>query len=226
MIPLLMTRPRDRAEAFVAALPDGLRAQLAPHYAPLWQIAPVHGDFPDFDIALFTSRNGVLHGPAAQARPAFCVGAATTQAARQAGWQAQMLGRDADELVEALKAQGANARLVHLSGAQTRAAVVPRLKQAGLNVERYVVYEQRALPLTPEAQRLLQENASIVPLFSPLGASHFATEVCHPSALHVAVISAQTAHALGDLPVAQLAIAAQPDAANLSSAIQRLITHM
>lgn len=222
MIPLLMTRPLARSKRFVADLPDAMRAVVTPCYAPMWRMergAPA----PAFDAAIITSANGVHFGPEPQGRRAFCVGEATTERARDAGWDAQMAGLTADGLVQYLLRTRPAAHMMHLSGARTRGNVVERLCAAGLNAHRHVTYVQHPLPLTEEARTVLQAGPTLVPLFSPDSAAHFASDAPQNGRAYLAAISPGAADALGAFAAARLVIARTPDAQGLVAALDSIV---
>ncbi|MEO0939585.1 MAG: uroporphyrinogen-III synthase [Pseudomonadota bacterium] len=222
MIPLLMTRPLARSKRFVADLPDALKAVVTPSYAPMWRMergAPA----PEFDAAIITSANGVVFGPEPQGRRAFCVGEATTARARDAGWDAQMAGPNADGLVQYLVQTRPAAHMMHLSGARTRGDIVERLRAAGLNAQRHIAYVQHPLPLTEDARALLQAGPTLVPLFSPDSAAHFASEAPQTGQAHIAAISRSAADALGSFPSVRLVIARTPDAQGIVAALDSLV---
>ncbi|MEO0390701.1 MAG: uroporphyrinogen-III synthase [Pseudomonadota bacterium] len=223
-IPLILTRPQERAAGFVQALDPQTLAGVRPIYAPLWRIEPTDAAVPDFDAAIFTSMNGVVHGPSPGGRAAFCVGQVTTRAAQAAGWAAHYSGANAAELITSLVQIAPTEHLLHVSGAQTRGDVAETLRAAGLKVERHIAYSQLAQKLGAEAQAVLREEHALVPLFSPAGAAHFAAQVRLLGArFDVIAISQATAEALGNLAPHQLVIAAQPNADAMRAEIAKQV---
>ncbi|WP_415405360.1 hypothetical protein [Tateyamaria sp. SN3-11] len=83
-IPLIMTRPLPASEAFLRDLPADLRDRFAPVFSPLIDIVPLNPPDPmaSADAAIFSSANGVAAAPPGDGRIAYCVGPATTVAAR------------------------------------------------------------------------------------------------------------------------------------------------
>jgi len=104
---LLMTRPREASEQFVARLPPPLRARLTLVFSPLIRIEPAATaiDFGGARGLIFTSSNGVQVATGLTSRrdlPCYCVGEATTHAAQLAGWQAECAGTNAEGLIATL----------------------------------------------------------------------------------------------------------------------------
>ena len=93
-----MTRPHAASRSFVASLPKNLLARLKPVYNPLIKIISLkYGvSISNTEAAIFTSMNGVIHGPKGNGQKAYCVGAATTQIALEHGWAAHMYGETAE----------------------------------------------------------------------------------------------------------------------------------
>ena len=79
---LLLTRPHPGAAQFLERLSPALRDGAV--ISPLIEIAPtgVGVDLAPFAGVIFTSANGVAHGPKGGTLPVYCVGEATAQAAR------------------------------------------------------------------------------------------------------------------------------------------------
>lgn len=226
-ITLLMTRPEDGSRAFVAALPDMVTDHCDVIISPLIRIQALPVDLPDFDTAIFTSAHGVAHGPLPDDRRAFCLGSATTEAATQAGWQAQQTGHDAETLVATLIAQRPQGRLVHFSGAHTRGDVADRLRVAGLFADNIAVYDQGLLPLSNAAQnRLNQTNPVIVPLFSPRSALHFSQGVAGVAPLYLGAISVAAAENCAKVDHVALRIARNPDRVSMIEVVQILLAQV
>ncbi|MCR8825435.1 uroporphyrinogen-III synthase [Pseudosulfitobacter koreensis] len=219
-----MTRPEDGARAFVAALPDRVTRHCDVVISPLMRIQALSVEWPDFDAAIFTSVNGVAHGPEAKGRRAFCVGRATAEAAAKAGWRAQASGQDAETLLASLIALQPERRLVHFSGIHTRDDVAARLRNAGLSAEALAVYDQVPMPLNDAAQNALSgENPVIVPLFSPRSALHFSQGVVGTAPLYLGAISAAAAENCAEVDKFALIIARNPDRASMIEVVQILL---
>ncbi|WP_299047943.1 uroporphyrinogen-III synthase [uncultured Tateyamaria sp.] len=219
-----MTRPRAAADRFVAGMPPSLRAQVEPVFSPLLDIVPVTGwhDPDDDAIAIFTSSNGVIHGPESIGRTAYCVGEATTALAQSRGWAARMAGADAESLVSHVRDAGAGHTLVHIRGRHTRSDVAARLGASGHAVRTLVVYDQVLKTLTAQAQQLLSRNSpTIVPLFSPRTAMQFAKMARSPTSTQVIALSPAVADAAAPLEVH--CVCDRPDAPAMYDAMSRTI---
>ena len=149
---LLLTRPQPGAAQFLERLSPALRAGAV--ISPLIEIVPtgVAVDLAAFAGVIFTSANGVAHAPKGGGMTAYCVGPQTTEAAGEAGWQAQMAGLDAKAMIATLSGCAEIGPLLHLAGRHRRGDVAGILSASGLTTEVATVYEQHLLPLTAEAQ--------------------------------------------------------------------------
>lgn len=228
MASLLMTRPRAACEAFVAALPPQLRARLTPICSPLIEIAGCADviDFGDARGIVFSSANAV--GVAARLTdrrdlPCYCVGAATTRAARAAGWSAECAGEDADALVRALTVAPPAAPLLHLRGAHARGDIAGRLSRSGCMTRQQAIYDQRLLPLSDEALAVLDGAAPVIaPIFSPRTARQFADCLAGRAPLFLVALSDAVASPLVSLTFRGLEVAERPDAEAMVKAIAGL----
>lgn len=219
---LLMTRPAEASERFVADLPQELREGLDIVVAPLMEIVhllPV-GTMPEVQGVIFTSANGVKAAETLFSSKikacvlAHCVGAHTASVARQSGWRLGCQGANADALVADLLRARPPAPLVHLRGEHARGDVAARLRADGLVCTDLPVYAQNLRPLSPDAGRALASDRSvIVPLFSPRSARHFAHYCADAKNLHLIAISDVTAHPLECLNYNSLRVSSAPDAA-------------
>jgi len=226
-ITLLMTRPETGSRAFVAALPHAVTQSCEVIISPLIDIAPIDTDMPDCDAAIFTSTHGVAHGPQAMGRRAYCLGHATTQAARQAGWHAQQAGQDAETLIAALIALRPQGRLVHFSGTHTRGNVAGHLSAAALTANSVAVYDQQVQSLSNIAQKRLNGKIPvIVPLFSPRSALQFSRCAVVAAPLYLAAISTATAANCTALNHLALQIAQRPDRDTMVEVVQNLLTQV
>ena len=139
------TRPgADRTAARVRAL--GHRPLVAPLLVvEATDAAPAPQGW---DIA-FTSPNGVAHYRGATGSTAWCVGAATAEAARAAGFADVRTGPgDVEGLTGLLLAEGARP-LLHWAGAHVRGALVETLRKAGREAGRRTAYRARAVEALP-----------------------------------------------------------------------------
>ena len=173
---LLITRPKASTDRFVARLSSDLRERFPVVISPLMRIVPI-GDQPDltnYKAVIFTSTNAVEFGPHGNERYAYCVGEETAKRARMAGWQVVTTAVNADGLVDDLAATGPIGPILHLAGRHRRGEIAQRMTARGTQVDVYTLYDQKLLPLSDEAQSLLDgEGRVVVPLFSPRTATQF-----------------------------------------------------
>lgn len=220
---LLLTRPRPGAEAFLARLSPAV--QEVALISPLIEIEGT-GSTPDlapYAGVIFSSANAVDHAPRGEGRRAYCVGPQTTQAAETAGWQAQMMGRDAAELVAQMSGRAELGPLMHLAGRHRRGDLASALSASGLTCAVETLYDQRLLPLSAAAQDLLEGDAPVlVPLFSPRSAEQFARTAARTDRVIALSISAATAAALGGLPLLAQEVAPEPTGEAMAEAVEKL----
>lgn len=226
---LLLTRPRAQAARFAQAFGQRFGGQIPICLSPILEIRP-KGALPPLDRAeglIFTSANGVrAFADQSDNRRffAYCVGARTAQAARDAGLQAEVMGEDAAGLVAALLARRPAGPLIHLRGEHARGQVAQKLRDGGLACREAVVYAQIPQELSAGAQDLLAGLAPVLlPLFSPRSAVLMAEAAADATApLYVAAMSAAV-EAAWTGPSARLVRADRPDADAMLEALGRLI---
>ena len=182
---LLLTRPREDSLALAEVLSrHGVDALIEP-------MMTIHNDegarldLSDAQAILLTSANGAralaaaAPGRAARRFPVLAVGCATAQAARDAGFDA-VTAADGD--VDALAALAVNRLrpetgcLVHVAGRVSAGDLVARLRGAGFEAKRVLLYEAvAARALSAPARRALEaQTLAGVALFSPRTARLFA----------------------------------------------------
>ena len=176
--------------------------------APLLDIQAVpHGSFPKDTILIFTSKNAVDHAVCVGQR-AICVGDATAQYARKAGFAdvVSVDGTSADitKWVEANlpKSQA----VIHVSGWHVRGSIIEDLQSGGYPASRVKVYRSVPRPIWPK------RTASYVVFYSPLAARVFANlaKGQRLSALSAICISQATADELAELRLKAIRIAERP----------------
>lgn len=174
MIPIIAIRPEPGLGATVAAARDrGLAVEGWPLFAmrPLaWDAPPSEG----IDGVLLGSANAIRHaGPALgrfEGKPAFCVGEATSEAARGAGLPVALTGEGGlQQVLEAIPQRPL--RLLRLAGEEHVPLEVP----AGMTLETRVVYCAQPLDMPPEMVGRLRDGALVL-LHSAAAARHFAAE--------------------------------------------------
>ncbi len=173
--------------------------------------------------SLFTSANGVRFAPPALRRRAYCVGERTTDAAREAGWDAEYAGPDAEGLIDYLNVTRPSVPLYHFCGVHVRGNIVERLSTSGLIARKITIYDQVLLPLSAEALAAMSsDQRTIVPLFSPRAAAHFATEAPSNSRVRVVALSASVAGPLKKIRRFETVVAAEPTLQSMLTEIEIL----
>lgn len=225
---LLMTRPRDASERFVANLKMSGDAGVRVVYSPLLQIRPTvtRIDPAGAGGLIFSSANGVsIAASAMQGRdlPCFCVGEQTTARATSAGWQAKFCGRNAAELMANLLMTRPEGPLLHIHGRHTRGDIAQTLTSSGLVTREVVIYDQHLLALTDEAQEALGgQHPVIAPLFSPRTARQFAEQSVISAPLWLGALSGEVAKPLENVAFKKLCIAERPDTTSMLKLIEKL----
>jgi uroporphyrinogen-III synthase len=231
---ILVVRPEAQAAAFAAAIDARFPGRFRPVAAPVFGIEPlpVTIDLDGVQGLVFTSVHGVEAVAARRLTtelPAWCVGAATTAAARDAGFAAVSADGDAAalaRLVAEMWRPGAG-EVLHLRGRHATGDLVSRLEEAGVPARDLVVYDQPARPVPPEARTLLAAGGGdLLAFFSPRGARLFAAEARAagwPLGAAMAVsISPATDAGLDGLELGRRCVAQRPDQPGMLAAIARL----
>ncbi|MBL4768490.1 MAG: uroporphyrinogen-III synthase [Rhodobacteraceae bacterium] len=228
-ITLLMTRPNAASVRFVGQLPDTVRAHLNVCYAPLIRIAPLVDQITlgNTSALIFTSANAVELASALvsdRTLPVFCVGTATTQAAKNAGWTAQFAGTTANALIKMLTTLRPVGPMLHLCGVHTRGDIPKRLTTAGIKTTSLAIYDQITEPLTDQANAVLKGMFPvIVPLFSPRTARQFANLATIQAPIWLAALSKEVTKPLNSLDYQKILVCDQPDSASMCRTIERLV---
>lgn len=174
-LPLLILRPEPGNTASVAAALDlGVEAIAA----PIFTVQPVAWDAPDrIDALLIGSANAIRHaGPGLAAYaglPAYTVGAATAQAAREAGLNVIAVGSGG---LQPVLDTVTHPRLLRLAGQER----VPLAPPPHVRMVERIVYAAMPLPLPRLAARLMLTHALpgvAVALHSAAAATHLAGEM-------------------------------------------------
>ncbi|MFM7347194.1 MAG: uroporphyrinogen-III synthase [Tagaea sp.] len=178
---VLVTRPRGEAEIFAATLEArGHDSVLAPLLdIVLEESARV--DLGGVRAVLFTSANGVRAWArigAPHESEAFCVGDATAQAAREAGFTlVHSAGGDVAALAELVRAKlsPAEGALLHAAGSALAGDLAGDLGKDGFEVRRVQLYRQDVATTLPFAavQALRDGKIDAVTFFSPRTAETF-----------------------------------------------------
>ncbi|MTJ05102.1 MAG: uroporphyrinogen-III synthase [Sediminimonas qiaohouensis] len=223
---ILLTRPMAAAGRLVGYWEKrGVRVCISPLIEP--EFEPRAPDLSGIKGLIFTSATAVQAFvnlcPHVQL-PAYAVGDATAEAAREAGLDAVSAGGDAEALIRRILADAPEGPLLHVRGRHARGAVAERLSDAGCPTREAVLYTQAEQPLTPQAATLLNGQAPvIVPLFSPRTAEIFSAQHRGAAPILVAAMSAQVAEAV-TMEVAKLSVAKQPTMESMLEAIDGLLS--
>jgi uroporphyrinogen-III synthase len=186
---ILVVRPEPGASETVRrARERGLDA----FAVPLFEVEPVEWQAPDpteFDALLLTSANAVRHGgeglETLKSLPVYAVGAATADAAREAGFTIAQAGSGGvDQLLTSIDP---SLRLLHLCGEDRKKV---EAKQAITSI---VVYRSRAI----EAPDLPLADGGIALIHSPRAGRRFAELVTQRGTMAVVAISPAAAEAAG-----------------------------
>lgn len=220
---LLLTRPKAQSLRFA----DGFRARFGGDWpvlvAPLMEIAPLMRDAgEDADGLILTSANALPSLAPARGRLAWCVGAATAQAAARAGFRTEVAQGDGASLARLMRARGAQGRLFHAHGRHLSVDLQALMAgQPGLEIDAAAVYDQVALPPPPALLDLLAgETPVLAPVFSPRSAALLA-DVPRRAPVWLAAISDAAARAFP--APARLATAPGPDADGVLAALGELL---
>lgn len=186
---LIVLRPEPGASATV----EQARAMgLAAVALPLFEVRPLTWEVPDaagFDGLLLTSANAVRHGGAGLHKlrrlPAYAVGEATAQAAREAGFEVATTG-DAG-IARLLGAIEPGLKLLHLCGADRR-----RPAAAPQQITAIPVYRAEAVETD-----VSDAAGEIVLIHSPRAARRLAELAGDKASIAIAAISAAAADAAG-----------------------------
>jgi uroporphyrinogen-III synthase len=227
---LLLTRPEPAASAFAAGL-GGWPGPVV--VSPLLEIVAVAppAAVPDARALVFTSRNAVRFYGGPRDLPAFCVGAATRDAAAARGMAARVVGPDAAALVAALPGLAPPLPLLHVRGVHVAQPVAAQLAAAGLPCGELCVYDQLARPLSDAARAALAGDAPVLlPVFSPRSAALLGAALRDAPARapcrFVAISAAVAARLAEALPGAAIDVAAAPDAAAMGEALHASARHV
>jgi len=206
---ILLTRPREGAERFAAALARRL-GNVPIILSPVLEIEYLSPEaIPQASALVFTSAHGVegyerAHGPAGRA---YCVGERTAQTARKAGHEIIAVAPDGASLETVLPRDGE--QLLHVRGRH----VAAQLAASHDNIKELIVYDQLATPLSQEAKGALEGDQSVVlPLFSPRSASELARQISGNTPRFAAFISPAVRDAFGPVPLRESILAQTPDA--------------
>ena len=193
----------DSAEVWRAAGFD-------PLVAPLLEIQGVqHAPLSKDAVLIFTSKNAIDH-VACGGQRAICVGDATAEKARAAGFTdvVSVDGTSSDVTAWVQAHLPTTQTICHISGWHVRGSIIEDLSAAGYSAQRVTVYRSAPDPNWPDAA------FSRVVFYSPLAAQTFtdlAIDLCQDmTGLTAICISQATADELSGLALKSIIIAARP----------------
>lgn len=226
-LPVLLTRPQAQGDRFAADLSARFGDRIAITTSPLIAPAFLTPDIPAraYTALIFTSETAVASArfPTLPTR-AYCVGDRTAAAATAAGFAAQSAQGDAKALIALVLSTGDSGPLLHLRGADARGDIAATLTAAGIPTDQAITYDQRPQPLTAAARALLNaETPVLLPLFSPRTAEILTTLGPFRAPLWVAALSPAVAESAALLGASRIAIAAEPNAAALLTAMSTFV---
>ena len=225
---LLLTRPQDGSERFVASLDPELVERVQICISPLFEIVPTATALALEGARglIFTSRNGVrIASELSKNRdlPAFCIGVATTEYARGLGWVAETVGQDAETLKDTLRKHTPPGPLVHIRGVHSRGNIAAELSAQGIQTQERIVYDQVACDLTAKAQAILTGPGTIIaPIFSPRMAQLFIAALPERP-IDCVAISPAVAEVLAQHPTLRINVVKTPDAWSMREMMEKLL---
>ncbi len=225
---ILLTRPKDRSEAFASEIE---KCGWTSTIWPLLKIRPLLAEpiMPqERQSLIFTSMNAVeaMPEPVPTKAHAICVGASTAAVARRRGFTSiTNVSGDAHKLVQTLLARESQ-RYLHVRGAKTRGDIAARLTQAGSPTDEIVAYEAQASDHAPEKidTAIMSGKIDAVALFSPRSAAILKRLAkvewfCRLSTATVFAISPATAEPVRDIGFAKVVVADEPNGSAMRAAI-------
>ncbi len=183
-------------------------AGFEPLLEPLLEIEPVSIDpLSKKDVLIFTSKNAIDHVPCAGQR-AICVGDATADKARRAGFKdvISVDGTASDITAWVTENLPKTESLCHVSGWHIRGSIIEDLRALGYAARRVKAYRSTPKDIWPCA------DFSFAALYSPLAAKTLARNAKDRdvSNLSAVCISEATAGEVQDLPLRSIIIAKRP----------------
>ena len=205
MTKVWITRTRPAADESAIAW---RAAGFEPMVSPLLEIQPIQDSAPYIgDVLIFTSKNGIDHVERHDI-PVVCVGDATADYARKAGYSdvVSVDGTSRDVTAWVTANYKRPTAVCHVSGWHVRGTITEDLADAGYLATRAIVYRSRPRPIWPETP------VSHLALYSPLAARVFAdlARGGRLSGLTAICISQATADALAGVELRSIIIAARP----------------
>lgn len=225
---ILLTRPKDRSEAFAKEIEAcGWTSTIWPLLTirPLLKepVEPAHGQ-----SLIFTSVRAIeaMPDPVPVHSAAICVGPATAAAAHHRGFtDVTDIAGNAETLVKALLTM-APQRYLHVRGVDTRGDIAARLTEAGRPAGEMLAYEAIAANHAPEEIDTAIQAGKIdaIALFSPRSAAILKRLVKNEwasrlSKMTIFAISPSAAEPARDMGFARVLVANKPNGSAMRAAI-------
>lgn len=227
---MLLTRPQASSEAFRAALPQHVRDSVDFLINPLMSIH-VTGTMPDMTGVtglIFTSSNALdsyaALGGGVLDIPAIAVGTGTGKALRAFGFETDVAGGTADQVVEHVLQQGYSGPLLHLRGETAIGDIAQRLTDAGVETSEAVLYTQKLEPFSEDTREALsQDRPVLAPVFSPRTARQLGSESLGFDHIRFAAISQAVAEALPPNAANRTKVSRRPDREGMIALVEEMV---
>lgn len=223
---LLITRPHEAAVRFEVGLSQDIRSRAKIVISPLLEILPTGAepDLSPYGGVIFTSSNAVALAPRGNQMPAFCVGHVTAQRAKAAGWEISAEAETAEHLTSQLEKISPKGPLLHLAGKYRRGEIAERLTALGIATDVLVLYDQRPVALSDEAQALLKgEGAVVVPLFSPRSAAQLLEQAPQLHNIIIVAMSDAVAQCCREMGARRILVAAAPTGQEMRRSLEKVM---
>ncbi|QFT83074.1 uroporphyrinogen-III synthase [Roseovarius sp. THAF27] len=225
---ILITRPRDAADAFAADLEDKLGRDADVCIAPLLRIE-MSTDLPDlapYRTLIFTSAHAVeSFATATRCRDFACyvVGTGTGKVAAQHGFDPVVGPGTGKELAQDIRNASAATPCLYLRGDPIAFDLAQYLNSAGTETHEAIVYRQLPCALSKKAlDRVKRHGIVVAPVFSPRSAQLLLDALPKGANLHVAAISEAVAGIFPRNRAARISVAARPDRPAMLSCVAQL----
>jgi uroporphyrinogen-III synthase len=216
---IILIRPFDQSISFAADFISltGSDAQIRP--CPLLRIVPTVDQIKIGDVSalLFTSTNAVrVYQSLCEPRRirAFCVGAATTKAARNAGLIATSADGDVSDLLELVTARHMEGEppYLYLRGAEITGDLSGILNDRGTPCRQEVIYRQSPASMSTEILDIIRTESVVIPVFSANSARALCAQLAGitPFDLRIVSISKTTSNALTKMENTTVILAPRP----------------
>lgn len=179
---ILLTRPKAQSEAFAEVLRRRIDRDIPILVSPILEIRTVplsdEGGRPAFLVLTSVHAVPAIAGDERlRGLRAYCVGDATSDAARLAGADAVSAGGTARELMDQIRLERPVGTGLYLRGRHVSTDLVDGLREVGIELKSSIVYDQLSRPLSGPARALLERSGEVVlPIFSARSARLLAGE--------------------------------------------------